>query len=182
MSQFYQSVSSSTPGIGDVTGPASSTDGDIVLFNGATGKIIKDSGVNASGIITINTTGELTGGGTVALGGTLNLNVPSGGFTWNDVSGAFVSTKSNGYFITAAASTTLPAGAQGDTIEYILDTSGGNLVVTANAGQTIRIGSQVSSIGGTITSTSIGSTVELIFRASDSVWISGDNNGSWNFT
>lgn len=31
-------------GSGDVTGPASSVDGDIVLFNGATGKIIKSSG------------------------------------------------------------------------------------------------------------------------------------------
>lgn len=31
-------------GSGDVTGPSSSTDGNITLFNGATGKIIKDSG------------------------------------------------------------------------------------------------------------------------------------------
>lgn len=32
-------------GSGDVVGPASSTDGDIVLFDGATGKLLKDSGI-----------------------------------------------------------------------------------------------------------------------------------------
>jgi len=34
------------PGSGDVVGPASSTDNDVVLFDGATGKLIKDSGVS----------------------------------------------------------------------------------------------------------------------------------------
>jgi hypothetical protein len=33
------------PVIGDVVGPASSVDGDVVLFDGTTGKLIKDSGV-----------------------------------------------------------------------------------------------------------------------------------------
>ena len=32
-------------GVGDVTGPASSADNDVVIFNGTTGKIIKDTGV-----------------------------------------------------------------------------------------------------------------------------------------
>lgn len=32
-------------GTGDVVGPAGATDGDIALFNGATGKIVKDSGI-----------------------------------------------------------------------------------------------------------------------------------------
>ena len=37
-------------GSGDVVGPVSSTDNNIVLFNGATGKLIKDSGVQLSTI------------------------------------------------------------------------------------------------------------------------------------
>lgn len=37
-----------TSAFGDVFGPASSIDSDIVLFNGITGKIIKDSGVKIS--------------------------------------------------------------------------------------------------------------------------------------
>ena len=34
-----------TAGTGDVVGPSGATDGDIVLFDGATGKLIKDSGL-----------------------------------------------------------------------------------------------------------------------------------------
>ena len=177
MSQIFKTAAGS-PGVGDVTGPGSSTDGDVVLFNGATGKVIKDSGVNATGIFTLTTSGIATGGGTVALGGTVNVNVPAGGFPWTDVSGAFVSVVGNGYFITGASTTTLPAAIQGDTIEYILDTASA-LVITAGAGQKIRISSTISSVGGTASSTSIGCTVELIFRASDQTYISGDNNGSW---
>ena len=36
-----------------LTGPASSTDGDIVVFNGATGKIVKDTGIASSVIATL---------------------------------------------------------------------------------------------------------------------------------
>ncbi len=111
--------------------------------------------------------------------GQVSLIIPQP-FAWTDVSGAFVSAPSNGYFVIAAATTTLPVGAQGNTIEYILDTNAPNaFVMTAGPGQTIRIGTSISSVNGTATSNGIGSTVELIFRAADSTWIAGDNNGSW---
>jgi len=169
---------------GDVVGPGSSVDGDIVLFNGTSGNAIKDSGVNQTGIFTLTTSGIATGGGLVALGGTVNVNVPSSGFTTSDVSGAFTSAANNRYFIIAGATTTLPTDASstnGDTIEYILDTNTPNaLVITAAAGQSIRIGTNVSSVGGTATSNGIGSTVELIYRKASLTWISGDNNGSWS--
>lgn len=38
-----------TQGIGDVAGPASSTDGHLALFDGATGKLLKDGGRPAEG-------------------------------------------------------------------------------------------------------------------------------------
>lgn len=38
-------------GSGDVTGPSSATDGDLVIFDGATGKLIADFGVKVSGYI-----------------------------------------------------------------------------------------------------------------------------------
>lgn len=41
-------VNSILPGEGDVVGPASATDENIVVFDGATGKVIKDSGVALS--------------------------------------------------------------------------------------------------------------------------------------
>lgn len=53
-------------GTGDVIGPASSTDGAVVLWDGVTGKLIKNSAV------------FITGGGTVALGG-FTLTVPATG-------------------------------------------------------------------------------------------------------
>jgi len=39
-----------TSGSGDVTGPSSSTDSNIVSFNGTTGKVIKDSGISQSSV------------------------------------------------------------------------------------------------------------------------------------
>ena len=39
-------------GSGDVSGPGSSTDGNITVFDGATGKLIKDSGVAISDLNT----------------------------------------------------------------------------------------------------------------------------------
>jgi hypothetical protein len=39
-------------GTGDVVGPASSTDGRVVMFNGATGKLISDSGKLAADVVT----------------------------------------------------------------------------------------------------------------------------------
>ena len=39
-------------GGGDVVGPASATDTDIALYDGVTGKIIKDSGVTIASLVT----------------------------------------------------------------------------------------------------------------------------------
>ena len=95
----------------------------------------------------------------------------AGNFIWQDVSGAFISKRNNGYFITATASSTLPAGAsEGDTILYALDTTQ-ILTLTANAGQTIRIGNNVSSSGGTAVSTLRGDSLSLVFRSVSQSWI-----------
>lgn len=56
--------SGGTPGSGDVSGPGSSTDNNIVIFSGTTGKIIKDTGISS-----INPTFA----GTVSA---LNFNLP----------------------------------------------------------------------------------------------------------
>jgi hypothetical protein len=105
-----------------------------------------------------------------------------GGLTWVDVSGSFTPQRGFGYFITGMAEGTMPPGNQGDTIEFIIDTGlSSALTLTAGSGQIIRIGTAVTSSGGTLTSTAQGSTVELIFREAENAWIAGDNNGSWSF-
>ena len=100
-------------------------------------------------------------------------------FKWQDVSGAFISNKNNGYFITTTASSTLPAGAsEGDTIAYALDTANA-LTLTASAGQKIRLGSSISSTAGTATSIATGDSLTLVFKASDQVWIATSIIGNW---
>lgn len=49
-------------GSGDVTGPGSSTDTEIAIYNGTTGKIITTSGVTIDGSANIVTAGDLTAG------------------------------------------------------------------------------------------------------------------------
>lgn len=100
-------------------------------------------------------------------------------FKWQDVSGAFISNRNNGYFITATASSTLPAGSsEGDTIAYALDTTQ-ILTFTASGGQTIRIGNAVSSVAGTATSTLRGDSLTLVFRSADQSWIATSSIGTW---
>lgn len=42
-------------GTGDVVGPAGAVDGNIVIFDGVTGKLIEDSGINITDIVTNDT-------------------------------------------------------------------------------------------------------------------------------
>lgn len=120
-------------------------------------------GVDANGFVT------MTGGG---------------GFTWNDVSGAFSPLKNNGYFITGTATGTLPAApSQGDTIKFFVDHASQVLTIQATAGKIIRFGSLVSSSGGTFVSTLQGDSVELTYRTSDTCWCAiAGYTGTWTLT
>ena len=104
-----------------------------------------------------------------------------GGFTWNDVSGAFSPLKNNGYFITGTATGTLPAApAQGDTIKFFVDHASQVLTIDAPGTQIIRLGTLVSSAGGTAVSTAQGDSVELTYRASDTCWCAiAGFTGTW---
>jgi hypothetical protein len=170
----------SQAGILTTSGGGGGTINSVTGNNGVTASTVAGavtvSGVNATtstvGVASFNP-GEFT----VTAGGQVSI-LNAGGFIWSDVSGAFVSAPTNGYFVMGAATTTLPVGVNGNTLEFILDVSA-TLVITAGAGQTIRIGSSVSSTNGTAKNSTIGSTVELIFRGTNSQWCAGDNNGSW---
>ena len=104
-----------------------------------------------------------------------------GGFTWNDVSGAFSPLRNNGYFITGTATGTLPAApAQGDTVKFFVDHASQVLTIQATAGKIIRLGSLVSSAGGTAVSTVQGDSVELTYRTSDTCWCAiAGFTGTW---
>lgn len=103
-----------------------------------------------------------------------------GGFTWNDISGAFSPLKNNGYIAQLTANGTLPASpSQGDTIKFYVDHDTQDLTITANVGQTIRIGSAISSTAGTALSTLRGDSCTLVFRTTGSVWMAIDVIGNW---
>lgn len=102
-----------------------------------------------------------------------------GGFPWIDQGSSITLAKNTGYYVTAATTQTLPAApAQGDTVKIVADTTGA-VVVTANTGQLIRSGTTVSSTAGSMTSTLQGDSLELVFRAATSTWISIATQGVW---
>lgn len=109
------------------------------------------------------------------------VTLVGGGFTWNDVSGAFSPLKNNGYFITGTATGTLPASpSQGDTIKFFVDHASQVLTIDAPGTQLIRLGSLVTSAGGTAVSTAQGDSVELTYRASDTCWCAiAGFSGTW---
>ncbi len=66
---------SSSGGTGDVVGPGSSVNNNVVFFNGTTGKLIKDSGLTLSGTNTGDQTITLTGDATGSGIGSFAVNV-----------------------------------------------------------------------------------------------------------
>lgn len=104
----------------------------------------------------------------------------SGVGTWTDTSGVFTASRNSAYFLTAASTATLPAApVQGDTVDFVCDTTG-SCVITANAGQSIRIANQLSSVAGTATNSARGDTLSLVYRAATTTWFAFDApNGGW---
>ena len=101
------------------------------------------------------------------------------GFIWIDQATGITLAINRGYFVTAATTQTLPAApSQGDTVKIICDTTGA-VVVTANTGQTIRLGNTASSSAGTFTSTARGDALELIYRAATTQWLALNSVGNW---
>ncbi len=85
----------------------------------------------------------------------------------------------NGYFATAAGSYNLPAtAAQGELITIVCDTAGA-VVVDAPALNFVRIGTLITSSGGTCTSTSQGDVLVLRYRLSSLTWHAVSVIGTW---
>lgn len=85
----------------------------------------------------------------------------------------------NGYFATAAGTYPLPAtAAQGELIIVVCDTTGA-VVIDAPALNFIRIGSLITSSGGTCTSTLQGDSLTLRYRLATLTWESISVIGTW---
>lgn len=105
--------------------------------------------------------------------------IPIGMPAYADQSSNFNISANNGYFCTSALTASLPASpSQGNKV-YI-NTLSTSIVIQANTGQTIRIGTQVSTTAGTATNNASGDSIVLVYRSSGSLWMSeGSPQGTW---
>ena len=105
---------------------------------------------------------------------------------WLDKSANFNAALNGGNFVTATCTGTLPATAvQGTVCAFAVDVDPGTglLTVTANTGQFIRVGKQISLSAGTMVNNFHGDSVFLVYRASDLTWIAAPGTmGTWTVT
>lgn len=121
-----------------------------------------------------------SGSKTSGSGSTLTVNSPP----FSQEGGNGTSVLNSGEFVTATATRTLPATAglaDGDLVIYACTTAN-PLTVTANTGQTIRLGTAVTASGGTAVSTAIGDSLTLRFNATAVSWYAVSSVGIWVLT
>lgn len=142
------------------------------------------AGANTVANIAPGTSGwVLTSGGATA--NPAYAAIPYTAIPWTDESTSFAAAASNGYFVTGAATATLPASpAQGATIAFCVD-GAVLLTVTANTGQMIAVGSALSASAGTAKNAAsvTGCSIVLVYRLSDTTWFSVPApQGTWTVT
>jgi len=90
----------SSAGAGDVTGPASAVDSNFTAFDSTTGKLIKDSGYNASSFV--------TGTPWTSLGYITRSGISAGtGISYDNTTGIITNSNPTAYTLPTAAATTL---------------------------------------------------------------------------
>lgn len=142
-----------------------------------------DSGIAVPAANNLNVLGGI-GAATSGSGSTITVTVKNEGFTWSEQNLSFAAAVQNGYFCNAALTVTLPATAGlviGNTVIIYVDTPG-QVIVQANTGQMIQVGSAISVPGGVADSNTQGAILELIFKPSDSTWHTQSSLGVWSIT
>ena len=141
---------------------------------------VTDSGTAIPSLNVLNVFGG-TGATTSAAGNTITVTVKNDGFTWSEKTVSFSALVQNGYFLNNALTATLPASGGlviGNSIIFFVDTAS-QIIIQAGTGEMIQIGSVISGAGGTATSNTRGSTLEIVYKPSDSTWHTISSLGSW---
>jgi hypothetical protein len=152
--------------------PASfGTTGQVFMSNGP-GVVPSFQPVSSSGAVT-----SVSGGPGITITGTATAPIVNSVIFTNTTATTFA--VDNGYFATAAGTYALPATAlQGELLIVVADTAGA-VVLDAPALNFIRVGSLITSSGGTVTSTSIGDSLTLRYRLSSLTWEATSIIGTW---
>jgi hypothetical protein len=130
---------------------------------------------------------DLIGSGGITVTGnpgtsTLTISGSGSGISWTDINTSFTAAASNGYFVTAIATASLPASpTQGDEIIISVQTASA-VTIQASGTQTIRLANTASSAAGTAVSTAIGCSLQLVYRSANTQWVSIGSEGSWTLT
>ncbi len=138
-----------------------------------------DFTVDANGFVSlaINPVLEIIGGPGITITGTTASPIVNS-VIFTDTTAATLAVD-NGYNATAAGTYNMPAtAAQGELIIVFCDTAGA-VVLDCPALNFIRIGSLITSSGGTVTSTSIGDSLTLRYRLSSLTWEATSVIGTW---
>lgn len=161
MSQIYKSAVGSTPSI-----PTSFvTDSGIAIPAANILNVVGGSGIQTSGS-----------------GNTITIEVINDGFQWFEENVTFSATVESGYFCNAALTVNLPASGSlvlGNSIIVYVDTAS-QVIIQANTGQFIQVGTDISVSGGVTKSKELGCILELVFKVSDSTWHTIASMGSWD--
>jgi hypothetical protein len=147
-----------------------------LLTTGAAKTITGDTGGALSP--TANNWNILGGPGIITSGSASTLTI--NGMTFIDQGSSTVIASDTGYFVTAAATLTLPAApTQGEKVIIYADTTS-LVTVTGNTGQFIRLGNLITSAAGSISNTARGDSVTLVYRSSGSTWCRIATEGNWD--
>lgn len=120
---------------------------------------------------------SITGGPGITITGTASVPIVNS-VIFTDTT-AITLAVDNGYNATAAGTYNMPAtAAQGELIIVFCDTAGA-VVLDCPALNFIRIGNQITSSGGTVTSTAIGDSLTLRYRLSSLTWEATSSMGNW---
>lgn len=128
---------------------------------------------------------NVLGGSNVATSGsgnTITVTVVNDGFIWSEKNADFSVAVQNGYFCNAALIATLPASAGlvlGNTVIIYVDTAS-TVTIQAGVGEFIQVSSNISVAGGTASSNTRGSILELVFKSSDLTWHTISSLGVWS--